>query len=292
MENGFYNYLTPSTSDKDWGLYINVAGYAEINPGTIYPPKGHPSGYYFTWDSGRKLNEFQIIYITDGYGVFETREKTWTISPGTIITLHPGIWHRYKPKQNTGWKEYYAGFMGSLANQNIMTRYSQFLTDPVVYIGFQEKILDIYNRLIEEVKEEKPGYQQVCSGLLIYLIGNLVSIKRNKEFGGKVIKEKILKARLHIKGNIDNNIDMQELASDLNLSYSYFRTMFKKYTGTSPTQYHLMLKLQKAREMIVSTNKSIKEISNKLNFNSIFYFSQIFKQKMGIRPSKLRKWPD
>jgi len=289
MEPKFYNYLTPGNSDKDWGIYINVAGYAEIKPGAIYPPRGHPSGYYFTWDTGRKLNEFQIIYITDGYGVFETKENFYTISPGTIITLHPDVWHRYKPNDKTGWKEYFAGFNGFFANQHIMSKYSQYLKEPIVYIGFQEKILDIYNKLIEEVKEEKPGCQQVCSGLLIYLIGNLVSIIRNKDFGGKVIEQKILKARLHIKGNLNNHIDMEELAGKVNLSYSYFRTMFKKYTGISPSQYHLILKLQKAREMIVSSNKSIKEISNELNFHSIFYFSQIFKQKMGIRPSKLRK---
>ena len=126
-----------------------MAGYAEIKPDTIYPPKGHPSGYYFTWDSGRKLNEFQIVYITDGYGVFETRENIYTISPGTIITLHPDVWHRYKPKQNTGWKEYYAGFQGSFANQHIMKKYSQFLKKPVVYNGFKEKILDIYKKMIE-----------------------------------------------------------------------------------------------------------------------------------------------
>lgn len=289
METGFYNYTTPSPEEKEWGLYINVAGYTEISPGTIYPKAGHPSEYNFNWDSGRKLNEFQIIYITDGYGVFETSKNKYTVSPGTIITLYPDVWHRYKPDQHTGWKEYYAGFQGLYANDYIMDRYKQFVSNPVIYIGYHEKILDIFNMLINEVKEEKPGYQQVCSGLLIYLIGNLVSIVRNKEFGGKVIKEKILKARLHIKSNIDNHIDMEELASDLNLSYSYFRTMFKKYTGIAPSQYHLMLKLQKARRMILSSNKSIKEISNELNFSSIFYFSQLFKQKMGIRPSHLRK---
>ena len=289
MQSKSYHYLTPSPSDKDWGLYLNVVGFAEIKPGTVYPPEGHPNGYYFTWENGRVLNEYQIIYITDGYGTFETMDNKYAITPGTIITLHPDVWHRYRPDRKTGWKEYYVGFQETFVKQHVMSRYGHYLKKPVVYIGFQEKILDIYNKLIEEVEEEKIGYQQVCSGLLIYLTGNLVSIIRNKEFGGKIIKQKILKARLHIKGNISNDIDMEKLAGELNLSYSYFRNMYKKYTGISPSQYHLILKLQKAREMIVSSNKSIKEISNELNFHSIYYFSQIFKQKMGIRPSKLRK---
>ncbi len=289
MEREFYQYLTPSISDKNWGVYINVAGYGDIKPDTAYPQKGHPSGYYFTWEQGRQLDEFQIIYITEGYGILETKDHKYVISPGTIITLLPNIWHRYRPDPKTGWKEYYIGFQGEFANQHVMNKYCNYMKKPAVYIGFQEKILDIFNKLIEEVKDEKIGYQQVCSGLLIYLIGNIVSVIRNKEFGGTIIKQKILKARLHIRGNIYNNIDMEELAADLNISYSYFRTMFKKYTGISPSQYHLLLKLQRARELIISSNKSIKEISNELNFHSIYYFSQIFKQKMGVRPSKLRQ---
>lgn len=288
MEAEFYQYLTPDPRDIDWGIFINVAGYSKVNPDTFYPPDGHPNGYNFIWEKGRILNEYQIIYITDGYGTFETREKQYAISPGTIINLCPNIWHRYSPDPKTGWTEHYIGFQGNLAKNFIMDEYSNYANKPVVYIGFQDKVLDPINKIIEEVKEEKLSYQQVCSGLLIYMIGNIISIIRNKEYEGALIEQKIRKAKLYIRHNIHENIDMSKLASDLNLSYSYFRTMFKKHTGISPNQYHLNLKLIKAREMIISSNMSIKEISYELNFHSIYHFSQIFKQKMGIRPSKLR----
>ncbi|MFW5877598.1 MAG: AraC family ligand binding domain-containing protein, partial [bacterium] len=144
MEREFYQYLTPSISDKDWGVYINVAGYGEAKPKIVYPQKGHPSEYFFTWEKGRKLDEFQIIYITDGYGILETIDQEYTISPGTIITLFPNIWHRYRPNQETGWKEYYIGFQGEFANQYVMTKYCNYLNKPVINIGFQEKVLDIF----------------------------------------------------------------------------------------------------------------------------------------------------
>ena len=70
----FSKYLTPGDDDKDWGLYLNVAGKTIIPPGTIYPSKSHPSGYYFTWDIGRILHEYQIVYITEG--VSPTRFRT------------------------------------------------------------------------------------------------------------------------------------------------------------------------------------------------------------------------
>jgi len=66
MKHPFFNYPAISPSDEDWGLYINVAGSAVIKPDAEYPPAGHPNEYTFTWNKGRILHEYQIIYITNG----------------------------------------------------------------------------------------------------------------------------------------------------------------------------------------------------------------------------------
>ena len=65
--------------------------------------------------------------------------------------------------------------------------------------------------------------------------------------------------------------------------------MFKKYTGVPPVQYHLDLKILRAKEMLLYTDKSIKEISFEMGFQSIYYFSRVFKNKLGISPSEIRK---
>jgi transcriptional regulator GlxA family with amidase domain len=64
--------------------------------------------------------------------------------------------------------------------------------------------------------------------------------------------------------------------------------MFKEYTGISPHQYHLDLKIMRAKELILTTDKNIKEISYELGFQSIHYFSRLFKKKAGQNPSELR----
>ena len=78
-------------------------------------------------------------------------------------------------------------------------------------------------------------------------------------------------------------------AEESNIGYSYFRKMFKKYTGVPPVQYHLDLKILRAKEMLLNTDRSIKEISYDLGFQSIYYFSRIFKSKLGVSPSAIRK---
>jgi len=92
-----------------------------------------------------------------------------------------------------------------------------------------------------------------------------------------------------MRQNTEQELDLEELAQQYNVGYSYFRKMFKKYTGVSPGQYHLQLRIIRAKELLVSTDKSIKEISLDLGFQTIHYFSLIFKKKVGVNPSEFRR---
>ena len=89
--------------------------------------------------------------------------------------------------------------------------------------------------------------------------------------------------------HIEEAIDLSQMAKDHQIGYSYFRKMFRKYTGVSPRQYHLGLKVLRARELLLTSDKSIKEISYQLGFSSIYYFSRFFKNKVGVSPSEVKK---
>ena len=77
-------------------------------------------------------------------------------------------------------------------------------------------------------------------------------------------------------------------SEELGVSYSNFRKLFKEHTGLSPAIYQQALKLQRAKEMLTTTDMSIKEIAYRLNFDSPDYFSAKFKAKTGRKPSDLR----
>jgi transcriptional regulator GlxA family with amidase domain len=64
--------------------------------------------------------------------------------------------------------------------------------------------------------------------------------------------------------------------------------MFRLYTGVAPHKYFMELKIMRAKELLLATDKSIKEISFELGFQSIHYFSRIFKNKTGVSPSEFR----
>jgi len=288
MNESFVKYTNAGNLDKEWGLYLNVVGYAQIPPALIYPPRIHPSGYFFTWEKGRVLQEYQINYITEGSGVFETSTDQFQVVPGSMLILRPGMWHRYKPDPQTGWNEHYIGFNGNFCENLFCEGFFQ-AGKPVLFVGFQESLLKLFFEIVQSVKDEKTGHQQVSAANTMLMLSKILSVVRNQEFAGKSIERTIRKACMYFRENLNTNVNIEKLATDLNVGYSYFRQMFRKYTGISPTQYHLSLRIQKAKDLLVSTDQSFKEIALDLGFESYFYFSRIFKEKTGESPQEFRK---
>jgi AraC-like DNA-binding protein len=271
----------------DWGLFIKVAGFTENPPYAPYPLTRHPSGYHFSWENGRTLNEYQISYITKGQGVLETRDQSFEIKAGTVFTILPGQWHRYRPDPATGWDEYYVGFDGRYVS-NIFNQPFFKNSGNAFRVGHNIMLLNSFKDIIEKVKGEHPGYQQQLAGRVMNILGEIVSVVKNQEFEGKEIEKRIREAQFDIRERLDQSLNMEIFAGRYQMSYSYFRKLFKTYTGLSPVQYHLQLRLQRARDLLSSTNKSVKEIAFSLGFESQFHFSKIYKKKFGIAPKKSR----
>ena len=283
-----FKYLTTSDEDISWGIYLNVAGSAKVEAGEIYPPGKHPSEYTFDWKTGRILHEYQINYITEGAGIFENEHGKFQVKEGSLMVIFPNEWHRYRPLKTTGWAENYVGFKGKIADQLLANQVFSN-RQPVIQCGIKEEIIDTHLKIMDLAEKEQPGYQQIASGMIVKLLGYIISFEKQKDFSGKRIAKVIEEVRFLMRQNVEKEFNLEELAKQQNVGYSYFRRMFKKYTGVSPGQYHLQLRIIRAKEMLVSTDKSIKEISLELGFQTIHYFSLIFKKKVGMNPSEFRK---
>ena len=89
--------------------------------------------------------------------------------------------------------------------------------------------------------------------------------------------------------NVHKNISQEEIAQNIGLGYSLYRKKFKEYTGVSPAQYQIQLKVSRAKDLLIRSNQSLKEIAFALGFESPDYFCRLFKQKTGITPSEFRE---
>lgn len=90
-----FRYFPVTSAQQAWGLYVTCAGRHTIRTGDVFPPTGHPDEYYFTWERGRTLSEWQMILLEHGTGEIEFTHLRATLADGSLIVLPPGVWHRY-----------------------------------------------------------------------------------------------------------------------------------------------------------------------------------------------------
>ncbi len=80
-----------------------------------------------------------------------------------------------------------------------------------------------------------------------------------------------------------------DLAHDIGMSEYHFSRLFKRATGHSPSQYFIKLRMTKARQLLIETERSIIEIGMDVGYSSASHFSQVFKREVGVPPSHYRK---
>lgn len=100
--------------------------------------------------------------------------------------------------------------------------------------------------------------------------------------------ERLKKVLTHINRNIEKNIEVKELAELAYVTKSYLIRMFKKEFGTSPIQYINKKKVEKAQLLLLTTDKSIKDVAYTLGYNDHSYFIRMFRKISGTTPQEYR----
>jgi len=280
----YFQYLTCSEEDEKWQLVCTDAGFTEVPSYTFYPPNksGHPRAFQYV-ATGRTLNEFQIVYITKGKGVFETLGKKFDIIPGSIMIVFPGIKHFYKPIYEVGWYEHWVGFKGPYADSLVKNGFLS-LENPCFIIGLQNQIIELFSEIVDEVREQKPLYQIKAASKIIALIAEILATERRQAQPSQ--SEKIVEqAKFLMEESIYDDIDLNSIASQVGVSTSKLNEIFKTYTSMTPYQYYIHIKLHAAKALLEQGDLSIKEVAFRLGFEDQYHFSRLFKSKTGIAPS-------
>lgn len=285
--DSFFHYLAEDSEAEDWGIYVPTCGYQHIYPGDTYPLEGHPDTHDFEQEEGRTLPGCYLIYVPTGRGVLETKSGKWEVNPGDVMVLYPGEWHNYKPIETTGWEEYWMGIRGEVLSNRILKDLFPENTSYVKHMGYQEELIFLFNQSIKLVKRNSTGFRKILAGIVLQLVAYVISYE-NEESGSR--EEQLCERVIDfIRKNLNTDVDFKKLASDHHLSYNRFRTVFKNNTGVSLQQYLIQERLENAKRLMINTELSLKEISAKTGFNSLFYFSKVFKNKMGYSPGQIRR---
>jgi len=285
----FYKYFQARQDYSFMDLVVVNAGHTHIEADASYPPAHHPSHHHFNFSLGRVIDEYQLVYITSGKGILETRTGgRFVIEAGDGFFLFPGEWHRFRPDAEVGWTENWVGFKCSVSPLNCA---EQLLSKehPVFRFGLDDQVVSMMNHLFNTVKSDYVGAEYVLSGSVVHLMGYILTLLKRQELkiSGRT-DEIIMTAKSLMESQFSEKVSLEDIANQLHISYAWFRKYFRKNTGFSPYDYLINIRINYGKIMLKNSSRSVKEISQASGFESQQQFSRTFKKKTGLTPVQFR----
>lgn len=288
MQHEEFRYLPVNRRDRQWGLYVTGAGVV-LDGQPDADLTCHPEPYFYRWEDGRRfVDEFQLVYHPYNSLEMESEETGSVVVPaGNLVVLCAGMWHRYRPVLEPNWTQYWVSFGGGYVEQ--LARKGVFSPkEPLHHIGPDAGLLASYRRLFDRLQASSPvGLQQLLAASAMEILGLGLATARART-DGELDESLVCQAKSVMEQGVEEPLDMQELAASLGIGYHPFRRMFKQVTGLAPYQYHLQLRIGRAKQMLSQTDLSVKDIACSLKFNDSYHFSKIFKQHTGVSPTEWR----
>lgn len=153
---------------------------------------------------------------------------------------------------------------------------------------WQEEAIDIFRQLDISTLFRCDSPENLYETVRRYMEELQLFVRRQKKNHGNAYVVKIAKeyTREHYQ---DKELSLQEVSNAVGLSRTYFSKAFKEMTGEKYWDYLSAYRIEKAKELLCSTNLGQAEISEKVGYGSEFHFSRKFKEIVGISPNKFRR---
>lgn len=295
---GNFRYLPSRPRDEQWGLHVSGAGRAELPPDHVYPPPGHPELYDFSFERGRRLPGYHLVFIASGGGVFETEARgEERVEGGTVMLLFPGIWHRYRPDPRTGWHEYWVGFSGTWIDGIVQHRFIS-TSAPVLHVESIATFQATFDRLIDRVWSAPPGFAHLITADVVELLALLVAatgeetqqlIMQGPRDVTSLTDPLVAEALRLIWSGSHLQLSVGALGKQLRTTSRSLERRFKQTLGRTVKEEILRCRLDRVRRLLVDTDLSISEIVAASGFTSADALTRAVRKAHGVAPLRLRR---
>lgn len=188
------------------------------------------------------------------------------------------------------------------AKQAIHIRVDDYILKPVVVEEFQKTLQKIYERLegrSQVAAKREKLLAEYSSANLLQKEHLLNAVFHLEEPTGEVapappaqseeVNYTVSLAIRCIEENYAKDIGLEWVANQIFLSPGYLSGLFKRETGKSVVQYITLCRLQKAKELLTTTNMRISDISARVGISSSSYFCLLFKKFYGVTAQQMRE---
>lgn len=239
---------------------------------------------------------YEIIFVTEGKAELILSGNSITMEKGDIIFLNNNSYHSIKIVSQP-YKRYVVTisaneFERSFGGSNLffMFKFNPNQCHRQISLTNINEITSLFGKIISEMKKEKDEYSDVL--IKSYIQEILIHTNRCSAAPQELendIKNKILKVQKILENDFRRNIKITDICKEVYISNFYLTHMFTEFTGISPKQYLIQIRLNHAGKLLANKSLSISDVSEKSGFQDTSNFIRCFKKSFGITPKKFRE---
>ncbi len=259
----------PTTSqDEAWGLFVTAIGSGDTLP--------------ILSGSGWRLH----FLVRGTAGLVVPGRRKQKLEAGEVLLLDARGEADLQPEAQTTCRIHFVDFDGTWMERWLSLGFFGSLPK-VIRTGFDEHLLGLIVRLVELAKNPPPDVGRMMGGALSNLLARLESATRQGS-GTGCQRELVHGARQLLSDPEWDRAGLEALASELGVSYSWFRRSFQTQTGFTPQRFRGLRRLDQACQLLTDSSMSISDVAKILGFSSQAYFARAFRKETGLAPSVWR----
>ncbi|MCY1719077.1 AraC family transcriptional regulator [Prolixibacteraceae bacterium Z1-6] len=242
---------------------------------------------------------FEVLYLSKGSGFHVIDGNKYEIKPPCVFFMSPGQAHKIEVSHDIeGYIFIFTAdfYLINKSNQNRLIEFPFFFTirqdNPPLILAKSSDIdflESLFKKGIAELQKGKEFSIELLRSLLDVILTSSASLYKSDE--------NILKGKGHIvvkrffqlvEENYDKNLTVAEYASKMALTPNHLTQTVTQLTGKTSSQIIKSKQILEIKRLLVHTNLSVTEISQRLNFPDQSYFAKFFKREVGMSPLQYR----
>ena len=277
MYRGDIGRVSDETVDMSRPLLITSAG--NIRPRTV-------NRFYTKRLQGQR--DYQLIYVANGCVHFYFNDKERVVEKGNMVLFRPGepqIYYVYPKEHGEFFWVHFTGY----DVERVLEECGIPGGCHVFWAGVHSDIRSMYCQMIRELQTKGTHYETILQmnlRHLLLLMNRHIADTPNTELN---FQGEIIQAIGWFERHWREPISMEEYAANNRMTPYWFRQKFKAFTGTTPTQYVINLRITNAMNLMENTDYSIEQIAEAVGYDNPSYFRRLFRKHTGISPSEYKK---
>jgi AraC family transcriptional regulator of arabinose operon len=217
-----------------------------------------------------------------GRCILKVGSKKYELEKGKLGGFMPGIAHHYKCDPANPMEHIWVAFTGTQSEK--LFDISGLNTKGALNISKQGEILHLAEMILKTGLEKTKFAQQLCCSYLRALFfEQSARLPAGKKFD-MISMGTYQKCRKYIDEHFSQNLYPSKVARACNIDVRYMARLFKRFGETTPNEYIMRLKLNRASSLLLTSNLTVSEVANTVGFDDPYHFSRNFKKFHGLSP--------